>query len=70
MQTKQNTVIRKKQSLVHKVLSGVAILSYVCCVAGENIHPRILSHYLMWKMWGDKEFLSFIGEKNGMRVVI
>jgi hypothetical protein len=28
---------------------------------GENIHSHIW--YLMWQMWEDKEFLSFISEK-------
>jgi len=32
-QIKQNTIIRQKQSLVHKIPSGVAILSHVCGVA-------------------------------------
>jgi len=36
MQTKQNTIIRQKQSLVHKVPSGVVILPHVCGVAGEK----------------------------------
>ena len=30
---------------------------------GENIHPQNQVMYLMRKMWGDKEFLSFINEK-------
>jgi hypothetical protein len=28
---------------------------------GENIHPQDL--VLMWQMWGDKKFLSFISGK-------
>ena len=59
-QTKQNTIIRQKQSLVHKVSSGVAIMSHVCGVAPKT---STLKFYLMWQMWGDKEFLSFINEK-------
>jgi hypothetical protein len=34
-QTKQNTIIRQKQSLIHKVPSRVAILSHVCGVAAK-----------------------------------
>jgi hypothetical protein len=30
---------------------------------GENIHPHILSYLSIWKIWGDKEFLSFISGK-------
>jgi hypothetical protein len=35
-QTEQNINIRQKQSLVHKVLDGVAILSHVCDIATKN----------------------------------
>ena len=34
-QTKQNTIIRQKQCLVHKIPSGVVILSHVCGVAAK-----------------------------------
>jgi Fe-S-cluster-containing hydrogenase component 2 len=42
-QTKQNTIIRQKQSLVHKVPSGVAILSHGCGVAAKTSTLKILS---------------------------
>jgi len=32
-QIKQNTIIRQKQSLVHKIPSRVAILSHMCGIA-------------------------------------
>jgi len=59
-QNKQNTMIRQKQSLVHKVPSGVVILSHVCGVMAKTSPLKI---YIMWKMCGDKEFLSFISGK-------
>ena len=37
--TTKNTIIRQKQSLVHKVPSGVAILSHVCGGAAI-VHPQ------------------------------
>jgi len=35
-QTKQNIIIRQKQSLVHKVPSGVVILPHVCGVVRKQ----------------------------------
>jgi len=35
-------------------------MSHVCGVAPKT---STLKFYLMWQMWGDKEFLSFINEK-------
>jgi len=64
-QTKQNTIIRQKQSLVHKVPSGVAILLHVCGVAAKTSTLKILSNVANM---GDKGFLSFISGKNGMGV--
>ena len=45
-------------------------LSYVYGVAVIAHHPhQVWSVYLSnYKIWGDKEFLSFISEKNEMRV--
>jgi hypothetical protein len=40
-QTKQNTIIRQKQSLVHKVPSGVVILSHVYGVAAKTSTLKI-----------------------------
>jgi len=60
MQTKQNTIIRQKQSLVHKVPSGVAILLHVYGVATKTSTLKILT---IRQIWGDKGFLSFISEK-------
>ena len=42
-QTKQNTIIRQKQSLAHKVPSGVAILSHVCGVAAKTSTLKFLT---------------------------
>ena len=43
-QTKQNTIIRQKQSLVHKVPSGVVILLHVCGVSAKTTTLKILSN--------------------------
>ena len=63
MQTKKNIVIRQKQSLVHKVPSGVVILSHVCGVAAKTSTLKKFYYLKMWQMWGDKKFLSFISGK-------
>ena len=47
-------MIRQKQSLVHKVPSGVAILSHVKCVAAIVLHTPWMCG--SGKIWGDKEF--------------
>jgi hypothetical protein len=60
MQTKQNTIIRQKQSLVHKVPSGVVILSHVYGVATKTSTLKILT---IRQIWGDKGFFSFISGK-------
>ena len=54
-------MIRQKQSLVHKVPNGVAILSHVCGVAAIVLHTPC--GVCVWKIWGDKEFLSLISGK-------
>jgi len=35
-------------------------MSHACGVTAKTFTLKI---YLMWQMWGDKEFLSFISEK-------
>jgi len=40
-------MIRQKQSLVHKVPSGVAILSHVCGVAAIVLHTHVVWVYLV-----------------------
>jgi hypothetical protein len=60
MQTKQNTVIRQKQSLVHKVPSGVAIMSHVCSVAAKTF---TLKFYLMWQIWETRDSCLLLVEK-------
>jgi hypothetical protein len=64
-QTKPNIIIRQKQSLVHKVPSGVAILSHVCGVAMKTSPLKI---YLMWQMWETRNSCLLLVEKrNGSR---
>jgi len=63
-QTKQNTIIKQKQSLVHNVPSGVAILSHVCGITAKTSTLKILSNVAnVENVWRDKEFLSFISGK-------
>jgi hypothetical protein len=63
-------MIRQKQSLVHKVPSGVAILSHVCGVAAIALHT-LKCVCGIWKIWRDKEFLSLISVKwNGSRHLV
>jgi hypothetical protein len=54
-------IIRHKQSLVHKIPSGVAILSHVYGVTMNRPPSGICKS--IWQTWGDKEFLSFISAK-------
>ena len=58
----------KKKSLVHKVPSGVAILSHMYGVAVKTSTLKILSYLSIWQIWGDKEFLSFMSGKIRMGV--
>jgi len=61
-------MIRQKQSLVHKVPSGVAILSHVCGIAAIVLP---CSMCVCLENRGNKEFLSLISVKwNGSRHLV
>ena len=62
MQTKQNIIIKQKQSLIHKVPSGVTILMYVCGV--ETNIPLSFKYLEIQKYEGDKDSMSFISGKR------
>jgi len=53
-----NIKIRQNKYLVHRVPSGVAILSQVGGIAAIVHHTQCVC-VCVWKIWGDKKFLSF-----------
>ena len=59
-------MIRQKQSLVHKVPSGVAILSHVCGVTAI-VHPQCMDIYLV-NVGRQGILVSYKWKKNGMGV--
>jgi hypothetical protein len=63
-------MIRQKQCLVHKVPSGVAILSHMCGVVAI-VHPQGKMVMVYLANIGNKKFLSFISANlNGSRHLV
>ena len=72
-QTKPNIIIRQKQSLVHKVPSGVAILSHVRDVAAivhpqKNINVMGDGGYIYLVNVGRQGIRCLLAVKNGVGV--
>jgi hypothetical protein len=73
--TRKQKQIRQKQSLVHKVPSGVAILSRVSDVAAivhpQNINVNVMGGYISGKYGETRNSLSLSSEKrNGSRHLV
>jgi hypothetical protein len=62
-------MIRQKQSLVHKVPSGVAILSHVCGVAAIVLHTHV---WIYLENMGRQGILCLLAVKkwNGSRHLV
>ena len=69
--TTKNTIIKQKQSLVHKVPSGVAIMSHVCGGAAI-VHPQGKIGIFIPGKWGEtRKFLSLqVKNWNGSRHLV